>query len=339
VYVSLPPLPFPPCRLRLRLLPKLTFPPQLHHVPVAARRTFPITFNSSGDIVNPDLAYPNRGWIIETWLSGVLSALVPIIAILLIQIRVRSLTDATNAITGVLYADILGTLFQIIVKKLIGGFRPYFLDQCQPDISLIKGKEGGLNAVGYQQMYYSIDVCTTPDKKKLEQAISSFPSGHAVAAFAGFGFLFLYMNAKFKVWSDHRPQMWKLGVVFAPLLCAFLISCSLSIDAAHNWYDIVVGIILGTAFAFGNYRFFYAAIWDWRFNHIPLLRKEYAYAADGYDRTSVFTTAGGWGRRGAAGEKTREAPSARSSTTVSHGLGHLRDHRGSHQRATAEEVV
>lgn len=38
----------------------------------------------------------------------------------------------------------------------------------------------------------------------MREAQMSFPSGHAVAAFAGFGFLALYINAKFKVFGHGR---------------------------------------------------------------------------------------------------------------------------------------
>jgi membrane-associated phospholipid phosphatase len=293
----------------------------MHQLPLAANRTFPVTFDSAGNIVYPstEMAYPFRGWIIPTWLSGVLSALGPIFFVLLTQIRVQSLLDASNAIEGILMGVICGTMFQVAVKKLIGGFRPWFLDACQPDVSLAEGKDAGLNGSGYQQVMYTMDICTNPDKKKLVTAATSFPSGHSVAAFAGYGFLFFYWNAKFKVWANHKPALWKIWIVYAPLLVAFIISCSLGIDASHNWYDIAVGMAIGIIFAFGTYRMFYAAIWDWRFNHVPLTRKPCAYPADGYDKTGVFTRASGWGGRDHVAEKRSsqvDDGTSRSSTTI-----------------------
>jgi membrane-associated phospholipid phosphatase len=61
------------------------------------------------------------------------------------------------------------------------------------------------------------------------------PSGHTTAAFAGFVYLYLYLNAKLKVFSNHHPAMWKLIALYAPILGACLIGGALTIDEYHNW--------------------------------------------------------------------------------------------------------
>ena len=66
--------------------------------------------------------------------------------------------------------------------------------------------------------------------------------------------------------------MWKLIAVYTPLLGATLIARTLTIDEYHNWYDCVAGALIGTMMAFISYRMVYASIWNFRFNHIPLLR-------------------------------------------------------------------
>ncbi|KZL82617.1 pap2 superfamily protein [Colletotrichum incanum] len=272
----------------------------IYNAPLAAVRTFPITFNGSGDIVYPQFAYPDRGWIIDTWLSALLSALIPITVIMLAQFRVRSIWDMNNGIIGLIFSISLGTLIQVVIKQLIGGFRPYFLAVCMPDISrAATNNVTGLNAVGFQQIMYSVDICTQPDPIKLKNAMTSFPSGHSTAAFAAYVYLFLYLNSKLKVWADYRPALWKIALTFAPLLGALLIACSLTIDQAHNWYDIVAGSAIGIAVAFGSYRGCYAAVWDWRFNHIPLQRRDQLiyFPGDGKEyRNIVFTRSGGWGQ-------------------------------------------
>ncbi|KAL9944038.1 hypothetical protein D7B24_000349 [Verticillium nonalfalfae] len=291
----------------------------IYSAPLAATRTFPVTFTDSGDIVFPSLAYPERGWIISSGLSACISAFIPIVFILLAQIRVRSFWDANNAIMGVVQALIIQTLSCVIVKHLIGGFRPYFLAVCMPDISLASSHNStGLNGVGFHEIMYTSEICTQPDKKLLKTAMTSWPSGHAATAFAGFVFLHLYFNAKLKVWAAYRPAFWKVALTIAPLLGAFLKACVLTIDQAHHWYDILAGSIIGTGAAVAAYRGNYAAIWDWRFNHIPLQRNEdFAYTLDkGYGpRDGVFTRSAGWAKSSEAIDEKPLPPSGRSSAT------------------------
>lgn len=273
---------------------------QVYYAPVPSTRTFPINFSTSGDIIYPQWAYPYRGWILPAWLSGAISIAGPIAMYLLAQIRIKSAWDASNAIMGTAWACLLGSLFQVIIKQLIGGFRPYFLDVCMPDISRAKHhNETGLNGVGFQNVMYTIEVCTQKDPFMIKNAITSFPSGHSTAAFAGFGFLFLWLNAKLKVWADHKPEFWKLALTLVPLLGGVMIACSLTIDAAHNWYDIVGGSVIGIVMALASYRASYAAVWDWRWNHIPLQQTEsFYFGAEGdIDFAYTLTRSAGWGSR------------------------------------------
>lgn len=59
--------------------------------------------------------------------------------------------------------------------------------------------------------------------------MTSFPSGQSTVVFAGFGFLALWMNAKLKVWADHRTSLWWLTLLSAPLPAAVLQVCVLSV--------------------------------------------------------------------------------------------------------------
>jgi membrane-associated phospholipid phosphatase len=289
--------------------PRLTTP-QIYQAPYAGTRNFPITFTESGDIVYPEFAYPNRGWIISPQLSGVISAVIPIVVILLAQLRIRSFWDCNNAILGLLYSLIMGALFQAILKTLIGGFRPIFLDVCQPDISLARTHNTtGLNGVGFHQIMYTTEVCTNPNKQAIKTAMTSFPSGHTTTAFAGYVFLFLWMNAKLKVWANFRASFYWLALLLAPLLGATLMAACLTVDQAHNWYDIVAGAVIGTVTSFMAYRVCYAAVWDWRYNHIPLRRdRAFDYAAAAALTPEVMERALwvrklGWGRKRRVGRR------------------------------------
>jgi diacylglycerol diphosphate phosphatase/phosphatidate phosphatase len=144
---------------------------------------------------------------------------------------------------------------------------------CRPDVELAKqaGRNvSGLNGVGFEGIMYSPEICTQTSPRKLRNALTSFPSGHATVACAGFGFLFLWTNAKFKVWAAGRPAFWKLLAVTVPLLQAALIAGSLTIDNAHNTSDIIMGAVIGVLLALGSYRMVYASVWGYGYNHIPL---------------------------------------------------------------------
>lgn len=141
---------------------------------------------------------------------------------------------------------------------------------------------------------YDRKICTG-DESEIDDSLESFPSGHSTAAFAGFVFLSLYLNAKLKVFSNYHPAMWKLIVVYAPILGATLIAGALTIDEYHNWYDCLAGAIIGTFMAFSAYRMVYASIWDWRTNHIPLNRG-IPFEGRGYElENATFTRKVGWG--------------------------------------------
>ncbi|KAF9278206.1 hypothetical protein BGZ88_000725 [Linnemannia elongata] len=259
----------------------------------APNRSFAVTF-SDGEIVYPEFAYPLRKEIVPIWLAAFLAAVIPILGILIMQVRVRSFWDVNNAIMGLLYSLISAAVFQVFVKWLIGGLRPHFLDVCKPDTSL--ASDAGYNRKGFQQLYFTREICTG-DTKQINDSLESFPSGHSTAAFAGFVFLYLYLNAKLKVFSNYHPAMWKLIVIYAPVLGAVLIGGALTIDKFHNWYDVVAGAAIGTVMAFSAYRMTYAAIWDWRYNHIPLNRNApFPYLQQGGESVGgVFTRKAGWG--------------------------------------------
>jgi len=143
---------------------------------------------------------------------------------------------------------------------------------------------------------YDRTICTG-NESEIDDSLESFPSGHSTAAFAGFVFLYLYLNAKLKVFSNYHPAFWKLIATYAPILGATLIAGSLTIDEYHNWYDCLAGAVIGTMMAFSAYRMVYCSVWDFRFNHIPLNRHAPFNYGNGPVELSnaVFTRTAGWG--------------------------------------------
>jgi len=224
-----------------------------------------------------------------------LAALVPIVIILLMQIRIRSFWDVNNAVLGLLYSLITAAVFQVMLKCLIGGLRPHFLAVCNPAVPPYGAQAGN----GWTNIMYDRSVCRG-DKDAIDDSLESFPSGHATAAFAGFIYLSLYLNAKLKTFANYHPSYWKLIALYAPVLAATLIAGALTIDEYHSWYDVVAGAIIGTLMALSAYRMLYASVWDFRFNHVPVARGVafgYGVTQRGYEgyRTAVASREAGWG--------------------------------------------
>ena len=267
-------------------------PLRLSHTSVSLTQLHNILIPSQ---VYPQYAYPIRHNIISTWASALMSIFIPILIFLLMQFRIRSFWDVNNAVLGLLYSLLTAAVFQVFIKWLIGGLRPHFLEVCQPAVPTFGTQTGR----GFGNIMYDRKICTG-NKRAINDALESMPSGHTTAAFAGFVFLYLYLNAKLKVWSNFRPAYWKLVAIYAPILGAVLIGGSLTIDAFHNWYDILAGAIIGTMMAFSAYRMMYASVWDFRFNHIPLARRSpFTYsvapsAVDGF-HDAMWTRKAGWG--------------------------------------------
>lgn len=265
-------------------------------------------------------AYPLRKEIIPIWAAALMAVLIPIAVFLIVSVRVRSFWDLNNAVVGLLYSVISAAVFQVFCKWLIGGLRPHFLSVCQPNVPI-----GGANTGdGFLNIMYHPDVCTG-DRKEINDSLESFPSGHTTAAFGGFVYLSLYLNAKLKVFANYHPAMWKLIATYAPILGAVLIGGALTIDEFHNWYDVVAGAIIGTMFAFSAYRMMYAAIWDFRFNHIPLAREiPFTYSHSGSNmfhgfHDAMWTRKAGWGAEDTF--MAGGAPSDASAMGMSGGFG------------------
>jgi diacylglycerol diphosphate phosphatase/phosphatidate phosphatase len=193
---------------------------------------------------------------------------------------------------GLGYALATATLFQCFIKIFVGGLRPYFLTVCKPVLPIVAT---GIAALPNSDLrYYTAKQICNGDKKQIKEAQMSFPSGHACAAFAGFGFLALWLNAKFKVLSrgghfrDHygsqryrkraakqrglgrRVHHWKLVLFLAPLCIATLFALSKVRDEWHHPIDIAFGALIGILFAHMAYKMVYWSVYDWRTNHIPL---------------------------------------------------------------------
>jgi len=227
-------------------------------------RKFPLSF-SDGEVVYPEYAYPMLKNIVPIWLAAFLAFIFGFASMVILQFRIRSWLDFSASFLGLLYSLVTAAVFQVFLKWAIGGLRPHFYEVCKPNTD-------GFNVGrGYKQLMVDRSVCTGDDKE-INDSLESFPSGHSTAAFAGLVFMSLYLNAKLKIFAPMKAPYWMYVLFWAPILGATLIAGSLTIDEFHNWYDVVAGAIIGTVMAFSAFRFVYQSIFDWRYNHIPLVR-------------------------------------------------------------------
>lgn len=184
-----------------------------------------------------------------------------------------------------------------MLKKSIGGFRPHFLAVCEPVISTGGAGAPGVRGSGFQSLMYTSDICTG-NPSKIQNAMESFPSGHAEIAFAGLLYLSIYLNAHLRVFSfsatymTRRPRYLKMLAVIAPILLATYLASTLVLGHHHHGYDVVFGALTGSNMAVWGYKMVFLSVWDGRTNWVSLKLKEgeadelSAIAADGVLPTS-----------------------------------------------------
>lgn len=246
----------------------------IYFLPPLPNRLFLLEFN--GQPLNFDNDFPKRTEIMPVMLAGVIALVVGLIVLTISQIWVKDSKDFHRALLGLVTALIASSWFQVICKVLIGGVRPNFLEICKPDMTKAVGQ-------GYYGLYYDKSACTG-DIKEINDGLESFPSGHSNAAWAGMLYLSLYINAKVKLWGLGYGAVWKLYLVFAPILAAVVMSLCRLLDYTHHWYDILAGSIIGIVFAFACYRMHYRSIFNPKDNHVLLSRKKrYTSANVQYD--------------------------------------------------------
>ncbi|KAK4941975.1 hypothetical protein LTR10_018156 [Elasticomyces elasticus] len=149
---------------------------------------------------------------------------------------------------GLFYSLVTGTFFQVLLKKLIGGIRPHYLDVCRPILP-----EEGLGFGG--NLYHAAQICTG-DPSQILYALQSFPSSHSEVAFAGFGFLAIYLYTHLRVGDPRLSEklgFWRMLLVLMPIILATYISSTLVLAYHHYVFDCVFGAAIGILTALLGY--------------------------------------------------------------------------------------
>ncbi|KAF2744102.1 PAP2-domain-containing protein [Sporormia fimetaria CBS 119925] len=186
------------------------------------------------------------------------SAVSPLLTRCLSTYSTTSSTTANSIqLLGLGYALSITAFLQIWIKLLVGGPRPHFYAVCEPRDSFLGGP------------LYDSRICGNRDTARVNQALMSFVSGHSAAAFAGFGYLFLWINAKFKVCANVETRAWTILLLLFPVVFAIVLSGLKIVEYWHHGRDVIGGAIIGFGVACLVYKMWFRGLLDWRVNHIP----------------------------------------------------------------------
>ncbi|XP_055375302.1 phospholipid phosphatase 5 [Condylostylus longicornis] len=150
--------------------------------------------------------------------------------------------QANNAVT--LSLGLNGVITSLL-KIAVGRPRPDFFYRCYPD--------------GNFPTNYSMEC--TGNTREVNEGRKSFPSGHSSFAFAGFGFVFLYIAAKWNIFNEKgRGNTLGLVTSIVPLIVAGLVAISRTCDYHHHWEDVVIGSFIGMGITYICYRQYYPSL-------------------------------------------------------------------------------
>ncbi|KAG2378502.1 hypothetical protein C9374_008141 [Naegleria lovaniensis] len=263
------------------------------------------------DMTDSTISFPNLESIVPDYMLISLNTLIPIILILIFQIKYKSIHDIHHGILTWFETFALTICVTDVMKVGAGRLRPDFLSRCIP--SPLDGK------------------CTNDNLSLVRDGKLSFPSGHSSLSFACMMFCVLYMMSKFKIYSSQQvisptnntttttkmatsstttttntvntissyggnASLWKLLVCLSPLALAAFIAISRTLDYHHNFSDILGGCVLGLFIApccyFLNYPSLFALNCDVPLNryYLNVMVDSYALSEEEHVRTLETTT-------------------------------------------------
>lgn len=181
------------------------------------------------------------------------SAVIPVILIAIIAlIWRRSFWDFHNAVLGLLLSCSITVVATEVIKVCVGRPRPDLIDRCQPVAGASNGAVYGLATVA---------ICTVQSGHIIDDGFKSFPSGHSSFAWAGLGYLSLYLAGKMHLF-DRRGHAIKAWIAFAPLIGATLIAVSRTMDYRHHATDVIAGSLLGAFVALVTYHLYFPSVFS-----------------------------------------------------------------------------
>lgn len=216
---------------------------------------------------DPSLSFPfiePSDTAVPTYALIIISVILPSLVMLVIQLYQRW-REYENIYSSDLLTTQLGLLQSFTFARFLTDFLKNFTGSPRPNFyALCDYKEFRSNYSRYLEStrgygeWGSVNDCL--DQSAVEDACRAFPSAHAATAFAGMGFLALYLQG---VSNMHkRRKIWKALIVSGPILCA----CMVGVDRIRNHWstetDILCGSIIGMMCACFSFSFNFSTVSD-----------------------------------------------------------------------------
>ncbi|CAD7005355.1 unnamed protein product [Ceratitis capitata] len=130
-----------------------------------------------------------------------------------------------------------------IAKRCIGRLRPYFFTICKPRLS-----DGSNCEFEHNQGHYFNDYRCDADvsQRMMAEMAMSFPSGHSSTVFYAMVYIAFYLQVAL---STRGSKLLKHLLQFAFVMLAWYVALTRINDHWHHWSDVLVGMLLGTLFA------------------------------------------------------------------------------------------
>ncbi|KAK3804287.1 hypothetical protein RRG08_040794 [Elysia crispata] len=170
----------------------------------------------------------------------------------------RNTDDAVSAILGLTLSMYLSATVTNFIKLVVGRPRPDFFERC-----FVNPPEDVDDLA---------EAKCDKDTETVNQGYKSFPSGHATMAFSGMFYISLYIARSLKIFTQRhsRYPSIRLCVTIAPVVFAVLVAASRTADYHHHWQDVLVGSLIGVAFAYMCFRQSFDGSLH-KSSHLPLL--------------------------------------------------------------------
>jgi len=200
-------------------------------------------------------------------MNFVYALFIPLGVIILTNLVLRASAHKHHvACLGLAIALVLTSFLTDLIKNAVGRPRPDLIARCKPGPGTPEG------------VLVTIDVCTETRHHVLHDGWRSFPSGHSSFAFAGLGYLSLFLAGQVRLfvvesWHDGgagasgtgghdeggkavyaRGDLGRALLCLAPLVGAAMIAISRCQDYRHDVYDVCIGALLGWVVAYWSYR-------------------------------------------------------------------------------------